>query len=81
MKRFSESNFSIEVVSYLLACFFKEIHYACFYVYVKNCIKFSTLCRSSAENGSSFEVFDTATIEIIGFTSETILCINNAKQP
>jgi len=45
----------------------------------KNYIKFSTLCTSSTENGSSFEVFDTATMEIIGFTSETILCINNAN--
>ena len=36
----------------------------------KNCIKFSTLCVSSTENGSSFELFDTA---------ETILCISNAN--
>ena len=35
VKSFSESNFSIEVVSYLLACFFNEIHYACFCVYVR----------------------------------------------
>ena len=45
----------------------------------KNCIKFSTLFISSTENGSSFELFDTATMEIIGFTSETILCISNAN--
>ena len=35
VKSFSESNFSVEVVSYLLACFFKEIHHTCFYVYVR----------------------------------------------
>ena len=78
VKSFSESNFSVEVVSYLLAYFFKEIHNACFYVY-KNCITFSTLFISSTENGSSFELFDTATMEIIGFTSETILCISDAN--
>ena len=35
VKSFSESNFSVEVVSNLLAGFFKEIHNACFYVYVR----------------------------------------------
>lgn len=65
VKSFSESNFSVEVASYLLAYFFKEIHNACFYVYVRtasNLVHFLYQVQKMVH--FSFELFDTATMEI-----------------
>ena len=79
VKSFSESNFSVEVVSYLLACFFKEIHNACFYVYVRTASNLVHFLYQVQKMVQILNFLILQLMEIIGFTSETILCISDAN--